>query len=157
MGRRLVIGLALACACGAFGAFLLFRDSDEQRLESVVQGLIRDADRRDVQAMAPWISDHYHDGRGLDRLALLEALGRFLRSNAGEKILPVRVRVGRIEAGRAEVSAKVILAVAEAHGKERRAKDAVEVDLVLDREGGAWKVLSAEDWQIPPEDATMLP
>ncbi len=123
----------------------------------MVGRLIQDADRRDMQAMAPWVSDRYHDGRGLDRPGVLAALGRFLQSQADEKILPIHVKVGRIEDGRAEVRAKVMLAAAELSATQRRARDALEIDLVLDREDGRWKVVTAEDWEIPTEDATLLP
>ncbi|MHB8421107.1 MAG: hypothetical protein ACYDCL_23815 [Myxococcales bacterium] len=157
MSRRLAVGLALACLFGALAAWLELRQSDEARIETLVGRLIADADRRDFQAMAPWISERYHDGRGLDRPGVLAALGRFLHAQPEEKILPLRVKVGRIENGQAEVSAKVILASAEVQGSRRRARDAVEVDLVMEREGGAWKVLTAEDWEIPTADATMLP
>jgi len=157
LSRRLVIGLGLACFCGALGAWFELRQTDEERIESLVDRLIQDADRRDVGAIAPWVSDRYHDGRGFDRPGVLAALARFLQSQSQEKIVPVRVKVGRIDDGRAEVSAKVILAAAAAPGAARGTRDGLEVDLVLAREGSTWRVLTSEDWEIPAEDVTMLP
>lgn len=154
--RRLALGLILACALGATAVWWELRPSAETRLEDLVGRLIQDADRRDVQAMAPFVSDRYKDGRGLDRAALLEGLARYLKGTR-EKILPVRVSVDKVDDDRAEVSAKIVLAEAEARPNQRRARDAYEIDLVLGREAGKWRVLSAEDWQIPAEDATMLP
>lgn len=154
--RRLALGLILACALGATAVWWELRPSVETRLEDLVGRLIQDADRRDVQAMAPFVSDRYKDERGLDRAAVLEGLARYLQGTR-EKILPVRVSVDKVDDDRAEVSAKIVLAEAEARPNQRRARDAYEIDLVLGREAGKWRVLSAEDWQIPAEDATMLP
>jgi len=69
----------------------------------------------------------------------------------------VRLSLGRIENDRAEATAKVILADAGGSPQHRRARDAVEIDLQLARESGRWRVLSAEEWEVPTEDAVMLP
>lgn len=156
MSRRLVIGLVIASALGALGAWLELRPTDETLISDLVERLVADAERRDVGAMAPYVSDHYHDGRGLGR-EILQALGAFLKTQTWSKILPVRLSLGRIEADHAEASAKVILADAGGSAHHRRARDAVEIELQLARESGRWKVLSAEEWEVPTEDATLLP
>lgn len=157
MSRRLVIELVIASALGALGAWLELRPTDETLISDLVERLVADAERRDVGAMAPYVSDHYRDGRGLGREQVLQALGAYLKTQTWNRILPVRLTLGRIEADHAEASAKVILADAGGSAQHRRARDAVEIDLELARESGRWKVLSAEEWEVPTEDATLLP
>ncbi len=157
VNRRLVIGLVIACGLGAFGAWLELRPSDETLISDVVERLVADAQRRDVAAMAPHVSDKYHDGRGLGRAEALHALGVYLKSETWNKILPVRLTLGQIENGRAEAAAKLILADASGDARHRRAREAVEIDLQLSKESGRWQVLSAEEWEVPSEDAVLLP
>jgi hypothetical protein len=157
VNRRLVIGLVIASVLGALGAWLELRPTDETLISDMVERLVADAERRDVGAMAPYVSDHYHDGRGLGREEVLQALGAYLKSQTWSRILPVRLSLGRIENDRAEATAKVILADAGGSPQHRRARDAVEIDLQLARESGRWRVLSAEEWEVPTEDAVMLP
>jgi hypothetical protein len=157
VNRRLVIGLVIACLLGAVGAWLELRPSDETLISDLIERLVADAEKHDVRAMAPYVSDHYLDGRGLSRDGVLQALGDYLKSQTWSRILPVRLTLGRIEDNHAEASAKIILADLEATPHRRRARDAVEIDLQLSREGGRWKVLSAEEWEVPAEDAVLLP
>jgi hypothetical protein len=157
VNRRVIIGLVIACALGAFGAWLELRPSDETLISDVVERLVADAEQRDVPAMAPYVSDKYHDGRGLGREEILRALAAYLKSETWNKILPVRLTLGQIENGRAEAAAKLILADASGDPHHRRAREAVEIDLQLSKERGRWQVLSAEEWEVPAEDAVLLP
>jgi hypothetical protein len=157
VNRRVVIGLVIACALGAFGAWLELRPSDETLISDLVERLVADAERHDVGAMAPYVSDKYRDGRGLGREEILRALAAYLKSQTWNKILPVRLSLGKIEGARAEATAKIILADAEGSPHHRRARDAVDIDLQLSKESGRWQVLSAEEWEVPAEDAVLMP
>jgi hypothetical protein len=157
MNRRVIIGLILASALGAFFAWLELRPTDETLISDLVERLVADVEKRDVGAMAPEISDKYKDERGFGRDGLLAALDGYLKTQSWKKVLPVRLTVSRIEGDRAEAAAKVILADAGGSTHHRRARDAVEVDLTLARESGRWKVTSAEEWEVPTEDAAVAP
>ena len=148
--------LLVAGALGALAGWLAVRSTDESRIHAVIDRLADDAERDDVVAMAPLVSPSYRDGRGLGHDGVLQALAQYLKARTWSRVLPVKVIVRRIAAGRAEASAKIILAAAEGATTKHRVTDAMRIDLVLSREGGHWKVLSAEDWEIPAADVMLM-
>lgn len=156
MGRRIAQGLAVLCALGAFVAYLELRPSDERRITDLVHALASDAERKDVNAMASWVSERYHDERGLSREGALSALGAYLGRNAWSRVLPVNVTISEIKGERATATAQLILAQANSP-LARPVSEAMRIDLDLTWERGRWRVLSAEDWQVPTASLVRSP
>lgn len=157
MGRRLTLGIVGLCAVGALSAYLELRRSDSQRIDELVHELAADAERHDVRAMASFVSASYHDERGLSRDGVLQALGGYLGRQGWSRIIPVKVTVERIQGARATAVVQLILAQADHVAKGRRISEALRIDLELAREGQRWQLLSAEDWEVPPESLVRMP
>ncbi|MHB1846341.1 MAG: hypothetical protein ACYCWW_16070 [Deltaproteobacteria bacterium] len=154
MGKRILVALALASAFGAYFAWRQLFWNDERQIDSLVRSLAKDAERGDVDAMAPSVSASYRDGRGLSREQLLARLGDYLRGAAWKRVTPIRVTV-TVKGAAATASARLLLAPGATRG--RRSSEALRIDLGLAREGGEWRVRSAEDWEIPNGDLVLAP
>lgn len=150
--KKLILALALASLPGAVVFYLRVRTPPaERRVLNVIHELAAAAERRDVPAIAPLLSPHYRDERGLSRPEALAALGRYLKTTDWSKILNLQVNVTHLEKNRAHATAQLILARAEGQGAAHRVTEGLHVELDLAREGGDWRVLAAEDWAVPSE------
>ncbi len=150
LGWRHVALLLFAAVLGGLAYRIRVRTADERSVRGVIEALARDAEQGDVADFADRVSRSYHDERGLSRDALLRAFGEYLKARPWSEVRPVRVIVRQVRGERAEASAKVLLAASD---RRHRGTEAYRIDLVLSRERGEWRVLSAEDWPVPEADA----
>jgi hypothetical protein len=147
-----LLAIILACGLAAVAAYLQTHSTaDERGIRTVCRDLARGAERRDRAGLERLISANYRDERGLTRESALDALLTYLDAGDWRRIRPVTIVVNKVDGDKASATAKVLLAQASspsaAHGQS-----AFQLDLQLAREGGRWRVLSAEDWQLPAAD-----
>jgi hypothetical protein len=147
------MAVVVACGLASLAAYLQMRPTaDERRIRAVCRDLAHDAEQRDRAALEKLVSPNYHDERGLTREGALNGLLSYLNAGNWTRIRPVAVVVNKIDGNKASATAKVLLAQADSPQIRSGEKDAFQLDLQLAREGGRWRVLSAEDWQLPPAD-----
>jgi hypothetical protein len=148
-----LLAIILACGLAALAAYLQTHPSaDERGIRTVCRDLARDAERRDRAALERLVSANYQDGRGLTREGALTALLTYLDAGNWHRIRTVAIVVNKVEGNKASATAKVLLAQADSPTLRGGEQSAFQLDLKLAREGGRWRVLSAEDWQLPAAD-----
>ncbi len=151
--RGFLVAVVIACALASLAAYLQTQPTaDERNIRAVCRDLAHDAERRDRAALEKLVSPNYRDERGLTRDGALNALLGYLNSGNWTRVRPVTVVVNKIEGNKASASAKVLLAQADSPIVRASEKNAFQLDLKLAREGGHWRVLSAEDWALPAAD-----
>jgi hypothetical protein len=151
--RGFLVAVVIACGLASLAAYLQIQPTaDERKIRAVCRDLAHDAERRDRAALERLVSPNYRDERGLTREDALNALLGYLNAGNWTRIRPVAVVVNKIEGNKASASAKVLLAQADSPVVRPTEKNAFQLDLQLAREGGRWRVLSAEDWQLPAAD-----
>jgi hypothetical protein len=148
-----LVAVILACGLAALAAYLQTHPTtDEKGIKLVCRDLARDAERRDRAALEQLISANYRDERGLTRESALSALLGYLDAGNWSHIRPVAIVVHKVEGNKASATAKVLLAQADSPTVRTGGQGAFQLDLEFAREGGRWRVLSAEDWQVPAAD-----
>jgi hypothetical protein len=148
-----LLAIILACGLAALAAYLQTHPTtDERGIRMVCRDLARDAERRDRAAIERLISPNYRDQRGLSREDALDGLLRYLDAGNWKRIRPVAIVVNKVDGNKASATAKVLLAQADSPTVRPGGQGAFQLDLEFAREGGGWKLLSAEDWQVPAAD-----
>jgi len=151
--RGFLLAIVATCGVASVAAYLQVKPTtDERNIRAVCKDLARDAERRDRAALQKLVSADYRDERGLGRDDALNALLAYLTAGNWQHIRPVTIVVNKVEGNKASATAKVLLAQAEAAPPRAPGQHAFQLDLELTREGGSWRVLSAEDWQLPAAD-----
>jgi hypothetical protein len=126
--------------------------ADERGIRMVCRDLARDAERRDRVALERLISANYRDERGLTREGALDGLLAYLDAGNWRRIRPVAIVINKVDGNKASATAKVLLAQADSPTLRPGGQGAFQLDLEFAREGGRWRVLSAEDWALPAAD-----
>jgi hypothetical protein len=133
------VALLLLAACGN-------DDSPEQQVRSVIDAMEVAAEARDVGDLTQHLSDNYRDAQGQDReQAARYARGYFIANQS----VHLLTRIDSLEfPAPDEARVKLQVGMAGRSGATDQADlsaDLHDFDLVLVREGGAWKV-SYADW-----------
>ena len=142
--------LAVLCSIGGVIAIRHIHPADHVRIKHTCEALVSAVERRDAKTAEGLLSNEYRDGRGLDRARLVRNLFIYLDAHALVHVTPLSISIDDLTDDRASVTAKIWLA--QANPPPQGERDAVQLDLSLRREGGTWKVASAEDWEVPPGD-----
>ncbi len=149
-GRLILVALALLCAAAAGVAVVELRGREHDTIKSTCERLAGAIERRDAQTAERFVSAQYQDGRGLNRTNLLKQLFVYLDAHGVTHVTPLSIVVHDDGEDRARATARLWLA--QADPPPRGERDAVQLDLAFKREGGAWRVTSVEDWELPTED-----
>ena len=152
ISRNLAILLLILLAVGvaAFAAMRLLREppGDEERIRAIVDAAVRAAEERRPGDVVAAVSDRFQ-GQGLGRRELKQMVTAQLLRGSWNTVIPVSVRVD-VDGDRARLVVDAALvrgAKGEGIlGKLPESGDSWRIDATLEREGGAWKVVSAT-WQ----------
>ncbi len=148
MLRRLVPWVFVVVVIGAGGAwYLLTRPeplSDEQQILRLIADVQRAVEQRKTSDVMRYVSEDYHDTRGLDR----RAVQRLVMAGARDRStmdLSVQVTSVEVQGDSATFAAEVDYSVGgpAMPGQSNH----LTVRGELRRERGGWKVASAEGWQ----------
>jgi len=148
MLRRLVPWVFVVVVIGAgAGWYLLTRPeplSDEQQIVRLIADVQRAVEQRKTSDVMRYVSDDYHDRRGLDRLDVQRLVIAGARNRATMD-LSVQVTSIEVQGDSATFTAEVDYSVGGPAMPGR--SNHLTVSAELRRERGGWKVISAEGWQ----------
>jgi len=149
MARRIVPWVVVVVLLGGAGAawFLNTRPaplSDEQQVLRLIADVQRAVEQRKTSDVMGYVSEDYHDSRGLDRRGVQRLVMAAARDRSTMD-LSVQVTSIEVHGDSATFTAEVDYSVGGT--AMPGASDHLTVRGELRRERGGWKVISAEGWQ----------